>query len=274
MDENGHLDKMLSGIGKEVAQQKANDVERFIKSTSVAKIENQTTFDFVNDAARRARELSKEIERVRRSITEPLNVALRAANGLFKPPVDRLDAYVVTLKGLMLAYQKEQDRIRIEAQRKAEEEARKERLRIEAEEREKREEQARAMREAQEAIKKAEQAKSDEEAAAATAQAEEAVARAEQASREADAKKAVAQTVVAPVVPVPGPAAKKGVYGVKTYNPVVIDKKAFLRWALASDMLTYVGVNESLLKKEATATKGERKWPGVRIDIDDSARMR
>ena len=154
MDENGHLDKMLSGIGKEVAQQKANDVERFIKSTSVAKIENQTTFDFVNDAARRARELSKEIERVRRSITEPLNVALRAANGLFKPPVDRLDAYVVTLKGLMLAYQKEQDRIRIEAQRKAEEEARKERLRIEAEEREKREEQARAMREAQEAIRK------------------------------------------------------------------------------------------------------------------------
>lgn len=73
----------------------------------------------------------------------------------------------------------------------------------------------------------------------------------------------MADTVVAPVV---APVEKgAGVYNVTSYQVAVTDKTAFVRWALEGGRFEYLTINESLLKKEAQATKGERTWPGVSV---------
>lgn len=82
----------------------------------------------------------------------------------------------------------------------------------------------------------------------------------------------MADTVVAPTV---APVAKgAGVYTVETYMASVTDKAAFVKWVIEGGRFEYITINESLLKKEAQATKGERTWPGVVVSKKVDTRMR
>ncbi len=90
------------------------------------------------DAAARAGEdlkavktLAKQIEGKRTAITGPLNKALKEVNSLFRPAKGWLKEAEGILKGKLLEYQNEQERIAREAQAKADAEARKEREKLE-----------------------------------------------------------------------------------------------------------------------------------------------
>lgn len=93
------------------------------------------------------KEAARKLEDQRTSITRPLNEALRSVNELFREPSNILATAERKLKGSMLTFQQEQERIAAEEQRRRDEEARQEqeRLRREAAERERlaREEAAR-----------------------------------------------------------------------------------------------------------------------------------
>lgn len=78
------------------------------------------------------KKLGKELEQKRTSITGPINKALKEINALFKPAKNWLAEAERIVKGKLLYYQAEQDRIAQEAQRKADDEARKKQERLES----------------------------------------------------------------------------------------------------------------------------------------------
>jgi len=257
---------------KELIAVKENEVSAFISSKAIAKIVDQTTFDHAIEVAKEARKRAKELEAERISITGPLNQSLSRINALFKPQIAKYEAFDKGLNRLCNTYTQEQEAIRLEQQRKADEEARKERERIEAQARAQREKEAAHKREAEEAERKAKEAANEAERATLQAEADKKRRQAEAAAAKAETKEAVAQTVVAPVIE--KKVETRGQYGVERWTAQVKDKAEFVRWALGSSMLEYLTVNESLLNKEAQATKGARQWPGVAVTKSVEARRR
>jgi hypothetical protein len=75
---------------------------------------------------------AKELDETRKSLTKPLDESKKRIMDFFAKPLDFLTKAENSIKRSMISYSDEQDRIRREEQRKAEEAARKERERIEA----------------------------------------------------------------------------------------------------------------------------------------------
>ncbi len=139
----------------------------------------------------------KRIEEMRVAITAPLNTAIKAANDLFRGPAHHLTMAETVIKRELIRYQEDQERIRREQQRIADEAARRERERAEA--------AAHAARVKAEAEAAELRAKAEAEAAAGrTAEAAKLTARAEQKIDRAEDKAAAlevqAATTVAPVI--------------------------------------------------------------------------
>lgn len=72
----------------------------------------------------------KELDEREKAITRPINESLKAIRDLFRAPKDLLARAEVAFKGGMLTYQRAEEQKRIEAQRVAEDLARKERERL------------------------------------------------------------------------------------------------------------------------------------------------
>ena len=240
----------------------------------------------------------KEIEAKRTEIVKPLNEAVKAVNNLFRAPLDYLTQAEGVLKGALLTYDNEQERIRkaeqarleavaraeqarlraeAEAAERAAQEARREVERIAREAREKAEAQAReaarAIAEAKnEGARKAAQ-KAAEEAAARAA--EEAAAReAENARREAEAKEqaeiAREKALEAELMPAPIAMSEKpkvtGLSGREKYKAEVTDMGAFLQAVAARpELQNLVRADQSALNKMAGALKSALSIPGVRV---------
>ena len=129
-----------------------------------------------------------------------------------------------------------------------------------------------AKREAEEAERKARAAENETERAKLQAEADKKRREAEAAAAKAETKEAVAQTVIAPVIE--KRVDTQGNYGVERWTVQVKAKAEFVRWALEKGTLEYLEVNESLLNKEAQATKGARQWPGITVTKSVEARRR
>jgi len=65
----------------------------------------------------------------------------------------------------------------------------------------------------------------------------------------------------------------KGIATLTKYKTEVIDKNLFLTWCIQQKKLEYININESLLNKEAQATKGQRQWPGITINTKKEVRV-
>lgn len=94
-----------------------------------------TTVQQYEDSAGMLRKIKagqKRLEELRTSVTAPLNAALRAANDLFRGPAEKLAQVERAIKGEITRYADEQEQIRREEQRKADEAARRERERLAA----------------------------------------------------------------------------------------------------------------------------------------------
>ncbi len=227
----------------------------------------------------------KAIEAQRVEIVGPLNKAVKAVNELFRPPLDFLEKAETTLKGRLIAYDQEQERLRREEQARleAERRAEQERLRREAEEaarvereaRLKAEAEARAAREAlakieDEAARKAAEEAAREAQAKADAEAEAAAERAAIMAEQADIAELAPAAYVAPV--------KAEVAGLSTrqkYKAEVTDLAALIRAAAERpDLHPLLKVDQSALNKMAGALKTALNIPGVRVYAEQTMAAR
>lgn len=195
----------------------------------------------------------KRLDDLRKGMTRPLDAAKKAIMDFFRGPEEKLTRAESGIKRAMIAFSDEQERIRREEQRKAEETARKERERIEAQARE-------AERKAQE--KAAADRRAADEAAAAGRAAEAAKLRAaavateEKAAAKAEALAVQASTVVAPVIHREPPRVS-GINTREVWKFEVTDPAAVPR--------EYLSVDESKIRRVVGALKGDTKIAGVRV---------
>lgn len=227
-------------------------------------IDSQEMFEIAGDDLRAVKALQKEVEEKRTSITGPLNQAVKAVNDLFRPPKEYLDKAEATIKRAIVTWTTEQERLAVEARRKAEEEARAERERLAAVERE----QAEAARRAQEEAQAAAEAGDQEAAAAAMAAA--------QAAQEQAAVAALTSQVVTVAPAVEAPAKVTGISGRVTYGAEVVDLLALVKAVAAGQApIECIQADTKFLGAQARAfKKAGQLYPGVVINAERSISAR
>lgn len=195
----------------------------------------------------------KQIEEQRVAITKPINDSLRAVNAQAKSAAAPFEAAEREIKARMVEYSNEQERIRLEEQRKAEAAARAERERLARQaaeaEAKARAEQDRLRREAEEAA-----------AAGRAAEAAKLSAKAEKVEERAAAKVEALQLqeamVVAPVIQREAPKVAgvsfRDVWKFEVTDPAAVPRQ-------------YLVIDESRIRKVVQALRGDADIPGVRV---------
>lgn len=199
-----------------------------------------------------------QLEEQRTRITGPLNASLREVNSQAREAAQPWLDLEAKIKGGLLQYNKEQDRIRLEAQRKADAEAAKERARL----------QAIADAAAEKARQEAQERRKAAEAAAAAGRAEEAAKFAAQAARieekgaaKQEAFESRAASVVAPVVQSAAPKVS-GVGARDNWTYRIVDPAKISAQFLIPDEIK-IGKIVRSLKKEAETLVG-----GIEVSND------
>ena len=85
--------------------------QRALANAADFTIDSDEMLEAAGDDLRGVKGLQKKVEETRTSITGPLNQAIRAINDLFRQPASYLDQAEVKLKGAMLTYTQEQQRL-------------------------------------------------------------------------------------------------------------------------------------------------------------------
>lgn len=201
--------------------------------------------------------LQKALKVKKDSVMAPLRVAVEAARALFAEPEARLVQAEEIFKGAMLAYQRAEEVARIEAQRKLDDIARRER--------------DFAAREAAAAAAKAEQQRQQAEEARKAGDAAEAkrlAALAEKNEVKAEAKQEVAQTVVAATVQ-QAPPQVGGIATRETWSALVLDPAALVKAIAAGTVpMQAFEPNMKFLNNQAKALKKDLAYPGVRAVVE------
>jgi len=205
----------------------------------------------------RIKAAQKRLDEVRKSITRPIDAAKKAVMDLFRGPEEQLGSAERGIKNAMISYQQEQERIRREEQRKADEAARKERERIEAQARElERKAREKADAERRAAAEAAAAGRAEEAAKlAAKAAATEAAAA---AKAEASADRAA--SIVAPII-VREPEKAEGIATRKVWKFEVIDESVIPR--------AYLRIDDIKIRGVVTAMKDQTDIPGVRVYAEE-----
>lgn len=246
--------------------------ETLLTVCTAYKVANPADYEVAGLELRRVKDAQKRLDELRKSMTRPLDVAKKAIIEFFRAPEDKLAKAEAGIKRAMVTYQDEQERLRREEQRKAEEAARRERERLaeqareaERKAREKAEAERRAAEEARKAAEKAAAEGRAEEARKAAAAAAAAEARA--AATEAKAAERVeaietrAAAVVAPIIsrepPKVAGVATREVWKFQVENPALVPRE-------------YCVVDEAKIRKVVAALKGDTTIPGVRVYAEKS----
>lgn len=240
-------------------------------------VDSPDMMDAAADDLRAVKGLQKNVEAQRTTITAPLNQVLRAVNDLFRPAGEFLAQAEAKLKGAMLTYTTEQQRLAEEARRKAEAEAAAERARLADEQRR---QDAIARQAAQDALA-AERAASEAAArgdAAAAAAAQEQARVASEAAQQADIARAAAEVTAAVVsmpVEIAAPAKVSGISTSKSIDFVVEDLQALIRHVAANPALVGLLVPDTVrLRAQVRATGMQTQLPGVRVFVKQSMSAR
>lgn len=267
-------------------------------------INSPQMYEFAADDLKKVKTLMKRVEEQRTGQVGPLNAEVKRINAEFKAPMEFLENAEKVLKGKMLTWSQEQERIAEEKRRIAEDAARKERARVEAEARAQAAEAERQAREhaAAEAAKR----KAEEEAIEAQRQADEAAANGdkeaaalafaaiEKADRErVEAEAAAAQariaqeqaaaeaaahemtSLVVSAAPVQTSSKVSGISTSKSWKARITDKAALIKYiAEHPELLEWVEIKMTGPNGMAKALKQAMKIPGVEAypDVTVSAR--
>ncbi len=214
-------------------------------------IDSHETYELAADELKAIKSKAKKLEDDRTSITGPINKALKAVNDLFRAPSDYLAQAEKIIKGKMIAYTTEQERIAAEARRAAEAAIKAEQERIAREVAEK---EAAAAAEAAKLL-----AQGNEEKAAEV-QAQAAI---EAASLSTTAAVMTAPAVAEPVAKVSGVSMRT------VWKAEVTDKMALIAFVAANPQFAnLLDANTSALNQMAKAMKDAMQIGGVRVYED------
>jgi len=207
--------------------------------TSITEIRIGDEQEYVKacETTRKVQGLLRDIDEDRRKNVDPINATLKEIHAQYRPVVDALENLKTHLRISTSNYERDQERKRQEAQRAADEKAKKDRddlARLAAKEN-----------------KKAEKA----EAAGNLTGAEDHRDQAKTFSQ-------LATSVEAPPPPPPPPRIE-GKTTRDKWEARVIDPRSFIKWCLTEDKLHFLDIDISALNKIAGATKGRDKIPGV-----------
>lgn len=207
----------------------------------------------------------KDANELRMSQTRPLDDTKKKIMELFNPVVDLLGQAEAKHKANILAWNKK-EQARIEAERKAAEEA----ARLIAEQ---------AQKEAEESARQAEEARKAAETAIEsgdTATAQEALSTAVQAQAQAETAAQVAETVTHMAAPMAKAVAKtKGVSTTKVWKAECTDLLALVKAIAAGDApIALIEFAQAEANKRAKALQTEFKAAGVRVYFEESVSAR
>jgi len=213
-------------------------------------IDSTDMLEMAAEDLRKVKQLQKDVEAARTSITGPLNQALSAVNALFRQPAEYLAGAERTLKVCIGTYQEEQRRIAAQAAAEAARRQAKEQAR-----------QAEIAQQAEEAVRllrqQAMETDDQEQLSLLVRQAEE-------QSFAAEAAAQLAQVVVSAPVAV-APAKVSGISGRQVYSAEVTDLRALLQAVLDGKApLEAVQADMKFLGAQAKAFKKTGPlFPGV-----------
>lgn len=214
----------------------------------------------------------KSLEETRTSLVKPLNENVKSINDYFRKPKARIEIIEANIKNVMLAFQRVEEQIRIEAQRRADEEARKQREEQECKAREKREQEERQRREAEEKRRRAQMAADMEERARLEKEAAKLETKADRAGEAAVQAQQLAATVVPIVVQ---PVSKPNGFSIrKKWAAQITDPVAFIKWAVSQEKYHLLTIEEKTLNKLVAAEGENFKAPGVRVVQVEEAAIR
>lgn len=241
----------LATIHAPDAAQLNNRAQAALKMVESMVIDSQETYDLAADELKAIKSKAKTLEDQRTGITGPINKALKAINDLFRGPTQYLEQAEKIIKGKMLTYTAEQERIAAEERRKAEAAVRAEQERL-----------------AREAAEREAAAKAEADALLAAGNAEKAAEVQAQAAIEAASMAATAQVMTAPVVEV-SVAKVSGISQRSVWKAECTDKAALIAFIAANpQFMNLVEVNTSALNQMAKAMKDTMQIPGVRAYED------
>jgi hypothetical protein len=227
--------------------------EQFEALALTYKVTTPVQYADAGEQLKQVKAAMKRLDDLRKGMTRPLDAAKKAIMDFFRAPEEKLVRAESGIKRAMIAYSAEQERIRREEQRKAEEAARRERDRLEAIAREterKAREKAEAERKAADAAAAAGRAAEAAKLMAKAAATEErAAAKAEEAAQQA-------AMIVAPVIQ-REPQRIVGVATRELWKFEIVDPAAVPR--------EYLMVDESKIRKVVGALKGDTVIAGVRV---------
>lgn len=222
------------------------------------RVTTQDQYTAAGDELGRIKAAQKRLDETRKGLTKPLDESKRRIMDFFRAPAEKLAQAEKAIKSACLTYQQEQDRIRREEQRKADEAARKERERLErqriAAEQKAREKEAELRRQAAEA-NAAERAKIE---AKMQAEADKAAAK----QTEIEERQAA---VTAPVIHREPPKVE-GMSTRKVWKFRIKDAAAIPR--------EYLAVDEVKIRKVVQALKGDTQIAGVEVYSEESIASR
>lgn len=102
------------------------EAETMMTRYSVLQIKAQPDFDEAGEILKRIKAKAAEIEELQKSITRPMNEALKRIRDVFRRPLDYLDRAENAVRKARLIFQQDQEAKRLEAEAKLRELARKE----------------------------------------------------------------------------------------------------------------------------------------------------
>lgn len=278
--------------------------ENFLASARSIVIDSPEMYQTAVTELQQIKRKSKDLEEQRVGLVAPLNAVVKKINDMFRAPLEFLAQAESTIKGAMITFDREQERIAAENRRKAEEAAAKERARLQAEaaaaEAKAKAEEDRLRAEAQAAERKAAEARAEEDRIRAEAEAAARAgdkARADQLEAEARAQSAAAQAAdiaaakadskadskgeevraeelrgqaamvqASPVAVATATPKISGIAGKTKWKGEVKDKMALIRFVAANPQFEgLVDANESAINKMASALKQAMVVDGVRV---------
>ena len=242
-------------------QKKLKLIESEVDKLGGFKIENNDQYVQSADLLKRVKGYSSELNDSMMGITRPIDAAKAAARAWFMPTIDRLSAIETAIKKSAIAYQIDQERIRAEAERKAQAEAAEKEAKLRAV----KEEQERKLREKEAAAR----AEAERLAAAGNAEAAaKALEAAAKAAAKADEKAEQAAAVFVPA-PVFAPTLPKvaGISTKKAWKARIVSYAAVPRESYINDTKVQEAI-QGVLNRFAAATSGGVVVPGVQFYQD------
>lgn len=228
------MSELKVGITPE-AEKLATQSSGMLAVAQAFKIDSPEMYDAAAVELKSIKAKAKELEETRKSLTKPIDEAKAKIMDFFCQPLDFLAKAESAIKGSMLTYQNEQERLR------REEEARRQEI---------------ARREQEKLQKRAEKA-------------------AEKGQTEkAEALMETAQAIPTPIV-TPTIQKVAGIATKTTWKAEVTDKMALIKAVAAGQVpMSVLDVNQTVLNKMAVALKEELNYPGVKAVAEQSMAVR